>query len=350
MRSCFEQPLAGRRRAVRGCQKRPVQPLSRRQANGDFRDGSKQSLHRTALPPQPEKAHFGTSKKRPLAPQGRAGGREEDMTDQGFGRRDFLKTAVAGGAAAAATATAIPAPSTQAQQPAQPAAEGYEFLNLDEATFVEALVDHMVPADELTPKGTDIGINIYIDRALAGAWGKGERLYMQGPWQVGVPSQGYQLPLTPAQLYRAGIAATNVYCRKAYGRVFDQLDEKQREEVLIGLSTGKVSFDNGLPVRVFWTTVYQTVMEGMFSDPIYGGNRNKAGWRLISFPGVIAVHRENVEKYRDKLFPAEHRGHELRGQDGDKIERSRCRHCRAGLDRRHPGEGIDRGGAPGGRA
>src|SRR5262249_26651007 len=86
-------------------------------------------------------------------------------------------------------ATAIPAPSTQAQQPTQPAAEGYEFLNLDEAAFVEALVDHMVPADELTPKGTEIGINIYIDRALAGAWGKGERLYMQGPWQVGVPSR-----------------------------------------------------------------------------------------------------------------------------------------------------------------
>ena len=68
------------------------------------------------------------------------------MTDQGFGRRDFLKTAVVGGAAAAATATAIPAPSAQAQQPAAPpAAEGYEFLNLDEAAFVEALVDHMVP-------------------------------------------------------------------------------------------------------------------------------------------------------------------------------------------------------------
>jgi gluconate 2-dehydrogenase gamma chain len=98
------------------------------------------------------------------------------MTDRDLGRRDFLKKAVAGGAAAAATATAIPAPSTQAQQPAaQPEAEGYEFLNLDEAAFVETLVDHMVPADELTPKGTDIGINIYIDRALGGAWGKGER-------------------------------------------------------------------------------------------------------------------------------------------------------------------------------
>ena len=86
---------------------------------------------------------------------------------------------------------------------------GYEFLNLDEAAFVEALVDHMVPADEISPKGTDLGVNIYIDRALAGGWGKGDRLFMQGPWKKGAPSQGYQLPLTPAQLYRAGIEATN---------------------------------------------------------------------------------------------------------------------------------------------
>jgi gluconate 2-dehydrogenase gamma chain len=184
-----------------------------------------------------------------------------------------------------------------------PAAAGYSFLNLDEAAFVEALVDHMVPADELTPKGTDLGINIYIDRALAGAWGKGDRLYMQGPWKPGVPSQGYQLPLTPAQLYRAGIEAINAHCRKAYGKSFDGLSEQQREEVLVGLSTGKIAFESGLPARVFWTTLYQTVMEGMFSDPIYGGNRDKAGWRLIGFPGAIAVHRENVEKFRDKPFP-----------------------------------------------
>src|SRR5262249_61376152 len=95
-----------------------------------------------------------------------------------------------GGAPAAPTTPAIPAPSTQAQQPTQPAAEGYEFLNLDEAAFVEALVDHMVPADELTPKGTEIGINIYIDRALAGAWGKGERLYIHWPSHIGMPTHG----------------------------------------------------------------------------------------------------------------------------------------------------------------
>ena len=226
------------------------------------------------------------------------------MTD-GFGRRDFLKGAVAGGVAATAPTAVAEAQAQQAQPAAAIATPGYAFLNLDEAAFVEALVDHMVPADDLTPKGTDIGINIYIDRALSGAWGKGDRLYMQGPWKQGAPSQGYQLPLTPAQLYRAGIEATSAHCRKTYGKTFDRLSEQQREEVLIGLSTAKIAFDGGVPVRLFWSTLYQTVMEGMFSDPIYGGNRNKAGWKLIGFPGAIAVHRENIEKYKDKKFPAD---------------------------------------------
>jgi gluconate 2-dehydrogenase gamma chain len=227
------------------------------------------------------------------------------MKDQNLGRRDFLKGAVVGGAAAA-TSTGLPQ-SAQAQAPAAtaPAASGYEFLNVEEAAFVEAMVDHMVPADDLTPKGTDIGINVFIDRALAGAWGKGDRLYMQGPWKPGVPSQGYQLPLTPAQLYRAGIEATNVHCQKTYGKPFDRLDEKQREEVLLGLSTAKIKFDSGLPVRPFWTTVYETVVEGMFSDPIYGGNRNKAGWRMVGFPGVVALYRDEIEKYRNKKYPVD---------------------------------------------
>ena len=95
------------------------------------------------------------------------------MKEQGFDRRDFLRTAVVGGAAAAGGTAAIATPEiAQAQQPAPATAAGYTFLNLDEAAFVEALVDHMIPADEVSPKGTDLGVNVYIDRALAGAWGK----------------------------------------------------------------------------------------------------------------------------------------------------------------------------------
>src|ERR1700738_835737 len=232
------------------------------------------------------------------------------MKKHEFDRRDVLKGAIVGGAAAAGVTTAIATPDVaqaQAPAPAAPAAtqqaSGYTFLNIAEAAFVEALVDHMIPADEISPKGTDLGVNVYIDRALAGAWGKGERLYMQGPWKPGAPSQAYQLPLTPAQLYRAGIEATNAHCRKTYGKSFDRIEDAQRQEVLTGLSTGKITFENGLPVRVFWTTLYQTVVEGMYSDPIYGGNRNKAGWAIIGFPGIIAGHRDHAEAFRGKPFP-----------------------------------------------
>ena len=107
------------------------------------------------------------------------------METKGFDRRDFLKSAIAGGAAAATVSVQV----AQAQkQPAAPVSgEGYTYFGPDEAAFVEVLVDHMVPADELTPKGTALGLNIFIDRALAGSWGKGERLYMQGPWKSGTP-------------------------------------------------------------------------------------------------------------------------------------------------------------------
>src|SRR5258705_13631845 len=142
------------------------------------------------------------------------------MKKDAFDRRAFLKGAVAGGAVAATVS--IPLSSEAQQSTPAPASSNptYTWLNAEEAAFIEAVVDHMVPADEHSPKGTDLGLNIYIDRALAGGWGKGDRLYMQGPWKQGVPSQGYQLPLTPAALYRAGIAAANAACAKSYGKTF----------------------------------------------------------------------------------------------------------------------------------
>jgi gluconate 2-dehydrogenase gamma chain len=227
------------------------------------------------------------------------------MKNDAFNRRSFLKSAVAGSAAAVTAALPQSADAQQRAPASAIASPVYSYLNLEEQAFVEALVDHMVPADENSPKGTDIGINVFIDRALASGWGKGDRLYMQGPWKQGVPNQGYQLPLTPAQLYRAGIPVANAHCVKTYGKTFDKIDEAQREEFLKAWQAGKVAFEGGPPARVFFSMLYQNVIQGMFSDPIYGGNRDKAGWKMIGFPGIIAVHYQNVEKFRDKKYTAE---------------------------------------------
>jgi gluconate 2-dehydrogenase gamma chain len=223
----------------------------------------------------------------------------DDNTKPKVGRREFL-----GGVGVAAVAL-TPIPEAAAQQPApqQPGAHdqpaGYTFLKPLEVPFIEAVVDHMVPADELTPNGTDIGLATYIDRALAGSWGKGDRLYMQGPWAKGTPNQGYQLPLTPAALFRVGIEGSNAYCRKTFGKTFDKCTAQQKETFLKDLAGGKITFEGGLAGRSFFDVLYQTVMEGMFGDPIYGGNKDKVVWKMLGFPGVLANNGENVKKYSD---------------------------------------------------
>ena len=79
-------------------------------------------------------------------------------------RRSFLKGAVAGSAAAAAGGAA-PAAFAQTAPGATPAESpaGYQFFRPAEASFIEALVDHMVPADRLGPQGSELGVNIYIE-------------------------------------------------------------------------------------------------------------------------------------------------------------------------------------------
>jgi gluconate 2-dehydrogenase gamma chain len=232
----------------------------------------------------------------------------DDKSQLKVARRDFLSGVGVAGAAAALAPSAPAMAQTPAQakdHPAAPQADGYTYFKPTEVLFIEAVVDHMVPKDELTPSGTDIGIATYIDRALAGSWGKGDRLYMQGPWGKGTPNQGYQLPLTPARLYRAAIEGSNGYCRKTFGQSFDRCSGEQKETFLKDLQAGKITFAGGLPGRVFFGVLYTNVMEGMFADPIYGGNKDKIGWKMLGFPGVMANNAENVKHYSDgRRFPA----------------------------------------------
>ncbi|MGF6976087.1 gluconate 2-dehydrogenase gamma chain [Paraburkholderia sp. JPY465] len=186
--------------------------------------------------------------------------------------------------------------------------QGYLFLQPAEADFVEALVDHMVPADALSPSGTGVGINTYFDRALGGEWGRGSRLYLAGPWAPGVPSQGYQLPLTPAELFRAGSAALARHLDGQFGKPFSALDADQKEQVLRELESGQLAVESGPPSHEYFRLLYQLVVEGLFADPIYGGNVNKAGWNMIGFPGVIAVHADDVVRFRDRPYVAQPAG------------------------------------------
>lgn len=220
-------------------------------------------------------------------------------------RRDFLIKSVLG-AASAAGAVALP---MQAQaQTAQVAqskttatqATGYEWLRPSEQAFVEALVNHMCPADSRSPNGVDMGLAIFFDKALAGAWGQGDRLYLQGPFKKGTANQGYQLGLTPAALFRTGTEGLAEYCQTTYKKSFDTLPAETKEELLKALQAGKVALPNSVPSSTYFAQLLQMFYEGMFADPIYGGNRNKMAWKMIGYPGVNTTNKLNIVRFKNK--------------------------------------------------
>ncbi len=227
------------------------------------------------------------------------------MVDQPIQRRNFLKGAgVAGTAAAAALSSGLgacaqtpPPPAKAATVPA--AAEPLLTLTPGEAAFLGAVYDTFIPADQYSPSGTDCGLVTYIDRQLAGAWGNGARFYRSGPFVTGKPEQGYQLALTPREYFAVGIAATNEWSRRIHGKELDRLAAADRETALKTMDAGKaelIDFDG----KRFFEALYQSAMEGFFADPVYGGNRDKASWKMVGYPGLPATYASKAEEYRGK--------------------------------------------------
>jgi gluconate 2-dehydrogenase gamma chain len=233
----------------------------------------------------------------------------DTSSDNPIARRSFLVgagTAVAAGLAPAdAQAKAKAHPQAQTKQPpaaaAAPAPEPLLTLTPTEHAFFVAAADTLIPADELSPSGSDCGVAVFVDRQLAGAYGGGARLYRDGPFVKGKPELGYQLALNPREFFRAGVEQANAFTRKTYGKDFDRLSEADREAALKTMEAGKAEFP-GFPSNVFFDALLQISMEGFFADPIYGGNRDKAAWKMVGYPGLPATYREEFKTYYGKKY------------------------------------------------
>nr|WIE91354.1 gluconate 2-dehydrogenase subunit 3 family protein [Mesorhizobium sp. WSM4875] len=246
--------------------------------------------------------------------------REKSQGD--VGRRDFLKLFGAAGAAAStlplggsALAEDTVAPPTgklhhhRASDTTKSRAQnsGYEFFNVDESAFVEAAVDTLIPSDATGPGAKELGVATYIDRQMASGYGKGDRLYLEGPFGEGTPEQGYQLPMTPSELIRAGIADVSAYVEKNHKSTFDGLSAKDRAVVMTELEGKKVELPT-VPTATFFGLLLQLTIEGYFADPMYGGNTDAAAWKMIGFPGADAMYADKIEPFRNKPYKAEPKG------------------------------------------
>ena len=205
----------------------------------------------------------------------------------------------------------------------------YTFFNPDDAAFVEAAVERLIPADEHGPGALQAGVPIFIDRQLAGAWGTGGRLHRSGPWQPGSPTRHDRLPHTPAGLFRAALRGIEIDLgRRPQAPVASQasfpgwtgragwagsrstgrgghLPVQARLHRPASISTGSSSARRnfaglpaedqaaylktlqaggkdlaGIPSQVFFETLLGLTIEGFFSDPVHGGDEEKMAWRI----------------------------------------------------------------------
>ncbi|WP_426139768.1 gluconate 2-dehydrogenase subunit 3 family protein [Pseudomonas sp. DWP3-1-2] len=177
---------------------------------------------------------------------------------------------------------------------------GWQFFTADEAREVEAIVERLIPADDLSVSGKDAGCAVFIDRQLAGEYGTFDRLYMQGPFAKGTPMQGDQSPLVPQQRYRLGLAGLSAYCQKQFQQAFSALGAEDKDKVLTDLEKGAITLD-GIDARLFFQQVLGNTMEGFFADPIYGGNRDMVSWKMIGFPGARYDYRDYIALHNQKL-------------------------------------------------
>lgn len=234
-------------------------------------------------------------------------------------RRELLQLVGAGSAAAAAPLVVAqvgaanhtgshgqpatkPADSSAGAQPqVRPT---YIFLNANEAAFIEAAVDTLIPADDVGPGALELGVPVFIDRQLGSGYGRGDRLYLQGPFIEGTPEQGYQMRMTPSEVVQAGIADVNAHVQEKFQTTFDLLSPADRATVITELETRKITLPT-VPTATFFELLYELTMLGYFSDPIHGGNKGKGSWKMVGFPGISAHYAELIVEYRNKRYVTE---------------------------------------------
>jgi gluconate 2-dehydrogenase gamma chain len=187
-----------------------------------------------------------------------------------------------------------------AGQPEPPAIPGpWQFFTPSEAAMVEMIVDRLIPPDPRTPGGKDAGCAVFIDRQLAGPYGRSEGLYTMPPFTKGSKQQGQQSQATPSQMYRTALDALERHSRSAYtGTSWTALTVDQQNDILHALESSTLQLD-GADGKTFFEALLKDTQEGFFADPLYGGNRDMCGWKMIGFPGARYDYRDWVSRHNE---------------------------------------------------
>ncbi|ODC04813.1 dehydrogenase [Terasakiispira papahanaumokuakeensis] len=188
----------------------------------------------------------------------------------------------------------------------RPAMDGGKMHVLTDETAlktVTAVFDRLIPADDLGPSASEAGCIVFLDSQLADRFGQGAQLYREGPKLPGADelTQAPQFIATPRERYETGLKALEAYAQQTDGAAFADLQPDRQDEILQGMEEGSISLADDINTKAFFELMLQNVREGYFSDPIYGGNKDMVGWKLIGFPGARYDYRLYADRVGQKL-------------------------------------------------
>jgi len=157
------------------------------------------------------------------------------------------------------------------------------FFSAAEARVIAAACERIFPSDANGPGAKEAGVVIYIDRQLAGPYGFDKHRYTKGPFVESYPEHGYQGKENPRETYRQGV-----------GSLGNNFDELPREEQIQKLQSVEKTH--------FFQLLRTHTIEGMFSDPMHGGNAGLIGWQLVGYPGPRMSYKEDIDRHFGEAF------------------------------------------------
>jgi gluconate 2-dehydrogenase gamma chain len=252
------------------------------------------------------------------------------MTDHVvLSRRGLLRAGLTTGVAAASSAIPLVAVSGtqtevasadshtthQAQQPAPQPGKlgGFTYFNTFQAEIVNAAAGRIIPTDDNGPGAIEAGVVFFIDRQLSALYRLTGRRYESGPFATGSATQGDQSGLDMRDRYRLGVQGMEDYAQQLYQTGFAHLTAAQQDRILTDMQAGVPNtFDGnsiqaattmpaagggevleqmapgapGVGAQAFFNLLLSHTIAGFFADPVYSGNQNMIGWKLIGFPGA----------------------------------------------------------------
>lgn len=185
-----------------------------------------------------------------------------------------------------------------------------KFFMPHEAQLVEAITARILPGTPEDPGAREAGVLYYIDGLLAYRSGFAEGVYRTPPYAETYPEggapptdrqgefdvvwvaeteierYGYQSLLTPAEVMRLGLAAVDRLSQESFGSRFAEMSEDQQDQIVAMMADGEATGFEPLSGETFFQVLRRLTSEGMFSDPVYGGNRDLVGWKLLGYPGA----------------------------------------------------------------